>query len=117
MNIKESQVQGTIGYKYEAIDNNIIIGRATLYILTNELHARPFGLLEDVYVEENSRSGGIGTILTEHVIKQAQLKDCYKLICTSRYSKPKVHKLYERVGFNDHGKEFRIDFYRDRKTE
>lgn len=35
---------------------------------------------------------------------------CYKLIATSRTSRPKVHELYHRLGFTQHGVEFRIDF-------
>ena len=37
-------------------------------------------------------------------------KDCYKLICTSRYEKVAVHDLYIGLGFLDHGKEFRLNF-------
>lgn len=117
MKINETVLDKVAGYKYEAVDNDVVLGRATLYVMHNDLHTRPFGLLEDVFVDSNARGKGIGTLLTEHVIKQADIKNCYKLICTSRYSKPKVHKLYERIGFEDHGKEFRIDYIRDRKLD
>ncbi|MEO0537352.1 MAG: hypothetical protein AAF215_26285 [Cyanobacteria bacterium P01_A01_bin.123] len=36
--------------------------------------------------------------------------NCYKLIATSRTSRPKVHDLYQRLGFTQQGFEFRIDF-------
>ena len=35
---------------------------------------------------------------------------CYKLIATSRTSRPKVHELYQRLGFESHGVEFRMNF-------
>jgi len=35
---------------------------------------------------------------------------CYKLIATSRTSRPKVHELYQRLGFENHGVEFRMNF-------
>jgi GNAT superfamily N-acetyltransferase len=86
------------------------IGRAFLYLMHNDLHKEPFGLLEDVFVEENARSSGIGTQLVKEVIRIAQEKGCYKLIATSRHTRPKVHELYKRLGFANHGLEFRMDF-------
>jgi GNAT superfamily N-acetyltransferase len=85
------------------------IARAYLYILTNDLHAEPFGLLEDVYVDESERGGGLGTALVNEVIAAAREAGCYKLIATSRASRPKVHALYERLGFANYGLEFRLD--------
>ena len=86
------------------------IARAYLYIMQNDLHEAPFGLLEDVFVSESERSGGLGTRLVEEVISAARRAGCYKLIATSRVSRPKVHELYERLGFENHGFEFRKNF-------
>src|SRR5436190_4802090 len=82
------------------------IARAYLYVMTNDLHDAPFGLLEDVFVDESQRGGGLGTTLVKEVISAAQEAGCYKLIATSRTSRPKVHELYERLGFENHGVEF-----------
>ena len=62
-------------------------GRATLYLLRNDLHDRPFGLLEDVFVEEWARGSGIGTKLVTHAIREAQARGCYKLVATGRYER------------------------------
>lgn len=78
--------------------------------MTNDLHEAPFGLLEDVYVEESQRGNGLGSALVVEVIAAAREAGCYKLVATSRTSRPKVHELYERLGFEAHGVEFRIDF-------
>lgn len=86
------------------------IARVFLYILKNDLHEKPFGFMEDVFVNENFRGQGLGTELVIELIKVAKENKCYKLICTSRNEKLKVHVLYERLGFKDWGKEFRIDF-------
>ena len=107
--VQSHPITGT-GFKYEYSKDGLVLGRASLYIMTNDLHSRPFGLLEDVYISSACRGEGIGTMLTERIIDKAKELNCYKLICTSRYSKPRVHALYERLGFKDHGKEFRIDF-------
>ena len=86
------------------------IARAYLYIMYNDLHKEPFGLLEDVYVSESLRGKGFGTKLVNEAIKLAKKNKCYKLIATSRYSRPRVHELYKKLGFEDWGKEFRINF-------
>ncbi|NMG11641.1 GNAT family N-acetyltransferase [Brasilonema sp. UFV-L1] len=75
----------------------------------NDLHNEPFGLMEDVFVDENYRGKGYGTQLVKKIIEIAREYRCYKLIATSRSSKPKVHELYQRLGFEEHGVEFRIN--------
>ncbi len=84
--------------------------RAYLFLMWNSLHDEPFGLLEDVYVDESLRGQKLGTEIVNAVIAEAKARGCYKLIATSRYTRPRVHDLYIRLGFKDHGKEFRMDF-------
>ena len=95
--------------KFTVHDNNKEVGRAYLYILHNDLHQRPFGFIEDVFVEEEYRGQGVGSQLVKNMMEEARKRNCYKIIMTSRYSKPRVHALYEKLGFKDHGKEFRLD--------
>ncbi|TMG90309.1 MAG: GNAT family N-acetyltransferase [Betaproteobacteria bacterium] len=85
------------------------VARAYLFLMWNSLHEAPFGLLEDVYVDEPARGSGLGTEIVNAVVTEAKGRGCYKLVATSRYARPKVHELYARLGFKDHGKEFRID--------
>ena len=97
------------GMRFSVCDGDKEIGRAYLYVMRNDLHPSPFGLLEDVFVDETQRGGGLGTKLVQEVISAAKEAGCYKLVATSRTSRPKVHELYRRLGFADHGIEFRID--------
>ena len=97
------------GIRFSVEQNGEEIGRAYLYILHNE-HDRPFGLMEDIFVDENYRSQDLGTKLIKALINAAKHNNCYKLIGTSRYERPKVHDWYLRMGFKDWGKEFRMDF-------
>lgn len=108
MNFKK-QIISVVGVKFSVEIDGKDIGKAYLYILRNDLHPKPFGLLEDVFVDENLRGRGIGTQLIKRVIKEARNNKCYKLIATSRYSRPDIHKLYERLGFKNYGIEFRMD--------
>jgi len=85
------------------------IARAYLYVMRNDLHQAPFGLLEDVFVEKLHRGGGLGTSLVREIVAAARDAGCYKLVATSRTSRPEVHELYRRLGFADHGIEFRMN--------
>ena len=109
MDIQQKTINAS-GIKLFAEDNGKEIAHAYLYLLRNDLHEEPFGFMEDVFVDENFRSQGLGTKLVEELIKVAKENNCYKLSGTSRYARPKVHELYMHLGFKDQGKEFRIDF-------
>jgi GNAT superfamily N-acetyltransferase len=87
------------------------VGRAYLYLLKNDLHIQPFGLLEDVFVEPDYRGAGVARELLDAVIAEAK-RSCYKLLATSRDdgTRASVHEWYIRLGFVDYGTEFRINF-------
>ena len=97
------------GVKITLEENGKQIGRGFLYLLHNDLHAEPFGLLEDIFVEEAFRGKGYGEKITRALIEEARKRGCYKLICTSRFSNEKAHHLYEKLGFKKHGNEFRME--------
>jgi GNAT superfamily N-acetyltransferase len=86
------------------------IGHAYLYIIHNDIHLRPYGLLEDVAIEKGFRGSGYGTALINQVIERVKKLRCYKLIATSRDSRTDVHRLYKKIGFKQYGQSFRIDF-------
>lgn len=110
MSIRKEAQGGVSGTKFIAEENGEVIGRAFLYILKNDLHKEPFGLMEDVFVEEAHRSRGTGGELVKAVIAEAKAQGCYKLVATSRHENPKAHAFYQRFGFKDQGKEFRMNF-------
>jgi GNAT superfamily N-acetyltransferase len=108
MLIKKRIIEGK-GIKFSREINRKEIARAFLYILHNDLHKQPFGFLEDVFVDESFRGKGIGTAILNKVMKEAKKQRCYKIVATSRYSRPEAHRLYKRLCFKDWGKEFRLD--------
>ena len=97
------------GMRFSIRSDGREIARAYLYVMNNDLHQAPFGLLEDVYVDQSRRGGGLGTSLVREVISAARDAGCYKLIATSRNSRPLVHDLYRGLGFVEHGIEFRME--------
>lgn len=98
------------GIRFSIEHDGTEVARAYLYMMHNDLHDEPFGLLEDVYVDEAQRGQGLGTELVDAVMAAAREAGCYKLIATSRHARPRVHELYRRLGFESHGLEFRLDF-------
>lgn len=106
----EKQVLNEMTIRFSHIEEEKEIGRAFLYILKNDLHKQPFGLMEDVFIDKSKRGRHLGREIIKQVLEEAKARGCYKIICTCRYEKPKVHEIYSSLNFKDHGKEFRIDY-------
>ena len=109
MEIQQKTIQAG-GIKFFVEQDGKEVARAFLYILKNGLHDEPFGFMEDVFVEEAYRSQGLGKELVKRLITAAKENGCYKILGTSRHERPRVHAMYEKLGFKNQGAEFRIDF-------
>lgn len=107
--IKKKRVK-SYGMKFSVEKDGKEVARAFLYIMNNGLRKDPFGLLEDLFVDEMLRGQGIGTELLNMVIAEAKKIGCYKLVATSRYERTAVHKMYEKMGFERFGLEFKMYF-------
>lgn len=105
----EQRVIDTQGIRLSLKINGQEVARAYLYIFHNDLHKEPVGYIEDLFVVEKLRGKGLGKRIVQKLIKVAKEHGCYKVIATSRYSRQRVHKFYECLGFKSHGVEFRID--------
>jgi GNAT superfamily N-acetyltransferase len=99
------------GIRFSVTRDGEEVGHAYLYLLVNDLHAKPLGFLEDVHVTPEYRGRGVARELLEHVTARART-ECYKLIATSRNdgTRDDVHAWYVRLGFRTYGTEFRVDF-------
>lgn len=107
--IKNLEVM-TMGRKFYILQEGIEVARAYLYVLNNDLHDRPFGFIEDVFVQSPSRGNGLGSSLIGRIIEEARERGCYKLICCSKHGNNRTHNWYLEFGFKDNGKEFRWIF-------
>ncbi len=109
MQINKETKKDCYGVRITVAENDQEIGRLWLYILHNDLHKEPYGLLEDVFVEEKYRGKGVGTKLVQAAMDEAKKIGCYKIIANARSSKEAVCAWYEKFGFKRHGVEFRMD--------
>lgn len=110
MKIEKQEINNVKALKYFVKKDNKEIARAYVYIIKNDLHQDPYGLLEDIFVDEEVRGEGLGTQLLEQTIAGAKELGCYKLVATSRKSRINIHAWYKKMGFEDYGLEFRITF-------
>ena len=95
--------------RLSAVENGEELGAMYLYLIRNDSHKEPYGLLEDLLVKEEHRKKGIGSTLVKEAIEEAKHLGCYKLIGTSRLSRENVHQFYEKLGLKKYGYEFRMD--------
>jgi hypothetical protein len=51
----DRQDRPAAGIRFSISNEGREVARAYLYMMTNDLHEAPFGLLEDVYVDESQR--------------------------------------------------------------
>jgi GNAT superfamily N-acetyltransferase len=107
MDKRQSKEVTASGVRFVIQDGDKEVARGYLYIMKNDLHDRPFGLMEDVFVDENQRGRGYGKAIVKMIEDEARARNCYKLIATSRHARSKVHDLYKNLGFMDFGREFR----------
>lgn len=99
----------TSGRKLTITKDDKELARIYIYLIRNDLHDKPYALIEDLFVQEEFRGQGYGKKMVQAALEEAKKEGCYKVICTSRYEREHVHKMYQDLGFKDHGKEFRID--------
>ncbi len=53
------------GIRFSVSRDGKEVGRAYLYLMRNDLHSEPFGLMEDVFISETERGSGLGTTLVK----------------------------------------------------
>jgi GNAT superfamily N-acetyltransferase len=82
-----------------AIDARIV---ATCMLITapNILRAgRRHGFLEDVVTHPEFRGRGYGRAVVDAALAAAWSKDCYHVLLQSGRKDPRVHRFYQRCGF------------------
>ncbi len=80
-----------------ARSEGIIVGMLTLvtFPLPSGLRAR----IEDVVVDQDARSRGVGTTLTMAAVDRAQEQGARSIDLTSRASRVAANRLYQQLGF------------------
>ena len=86
---------------YIAVENEKIIGTATLIIEQKFIHGGgKVGHIEDVAVQKDCQLKGVGKNLIEFLVEQAKSKGCYKVILDCNDENV---GFYEKCGFYKNG--------------
>jgi glucosamine-phosphate N-acetyltransferase len=95
-------------YTYVAVDDDEIVGTATLILERKFLHGGGWaGRVEEVAVRRDRQHQGIGTILMQHINQKAQELRCYKVVlCCTEANVP----FYQRTGYRTYDIGMRQDF-------
>ena len=97
------------GKRYSVSRNGREIARVRMIFVENDLHEKPYALIEDLHVSEECRGQGVGTSLVQRLIEDAKKSGCTKIIATSRLSRENIHSFYENNDLKRYGFEFRKD--------
>lgn len=94
------------GYGQVAVfDSNKCIGISGFWIGT-KLYSGKYLEMDNVVIDENYRSKGIGKILCDWCINKAKENNCKKVMLDAYLENEKAHKFYEREGFIKRGYHF-----------
>lgn len=97
-----------VEYVDDTCKSTKIIGTATLLIEPKLIHdISRVGHIEDVVVDSNYRSHGIGKLMLDHLRNKAEVMDCYKVILDCD---EKNVGFYTKCGFKQKGVEMAYYF-------
>ena len=117
MRLTQSLFKKPYAIKFEMKENGKKAASGYLYLIFQDRHREPYGLMENIYVEQAYRNRGLGTTLVERIIAEAKKRKCYKLIGTSKTANAGAHRFYERLGFKKIGYEFRMDLKKSKPLQ
>lgn len=66
-------------------------------------------VVEDVVVDIEFQSQGIGRQMMEYAIETCRKNGCYKMTLSSNLKRERAHRFYENLGFEKHGYSFLIE--------
>ena len=85
-----------------------VVGTLDLLTVPNLTHGgSPWGIVENVVVDEGSRGRGIGRLLMEEAVRRCKDAGCYKVQLLSNKRRTQAHEFYRSVGFEAMAEGFR----------
>ena len=85
-----------------------VVGTLDLLTVANLSHGgSPWGIVENVVVDETSRGRGIGRSLMDEAVRRCRDAGCYKVQLLSNKRRSQAHEFYRSVGFEAVAEGFR----------
>lgn len=86
-------------YGIVAEENGIILGILISRVVNRLVKQKDILFIDDLIVNKDYRSNGIGNLLLQKAIDYAKEKNCETVELKSYINNEKSHKLYEKMGF------------------
>ena len=81
--------------------DGVVCGTAFLTLCLDAMFGnQPYGVLENVVVDDAWRGKGIGSRLLTHVEELCRIRDCSKIMQLSTASREAAHRFFEQQGFS-----------------
>lgn len=88
-----------------AESDGALVGACCVVLVPNLTRGlRPFGVVENVIVDEKCRRRGIASRLLARAREMAESAGCYKLVLMSNRKRTEAHPLYRKAGFESDSK-------------
>jgi GNAT superfamily N-acetyltransferase len=89
------------------------VGTADVLIVPSLTHGgAPWAMVENVVVEREWRSRGVGSALMQHATRIADDAGCHTVQLASSRRRPAAHHFYERLGFRQDALGYRLKLHR-----
>ncbi len=83
-----------------------VVGTTYLNVIPNLTRGgRPYGVIENVVVEERLRGAGLGRKLMDGTLARAWIEGCYKVMLMTGSKNPDTHAFYRASGFSPDAKQ------------
>ncbi len=93
-------------FVYVALDEDRLIGFATLSIRDVIRYPRPIAELDEIFILEEYRKHGVGKNLMKIIEEKAVELDCQGIFIESNINHTVAHKFYETLGYENKGYQF-----------
>jgi (aminoalkyl)phosphonate N-acetyltransferase len=102
-------LQGKVVFCFVAEIENKVVGFTSVSILDLLHHSGKVLEIQELVVDENHRSRGIGKDLIDFIIKFAIKNKCLTIDVTSNKKRLAAHRFYENLGFKSSHFKFTLD--------
>jgi len=103
-----NRMDNKYSYYYVCEENGKVIGILGLRIDYQLHHIKKVATIEEFIIKSEYRSKGIGKLLLENAITQAQNNNCEAIELTSRISRERAHNFYIKNGFAKNSFKFKM---------
>jgi N-acetylglutamate synthase-like GNAT family acetyltransferase len=85
--------------------DKVVCGTAFLTLCLDAMFGnQPYGVIENVVVNEAWRGKGIGSLLFEHAEELCRIRECSKIMLLSTATRESAHRFFERQGYSSANK-------------